>query len=61
MRNILKKLNKIKPIRKLYLIIPTRLYLMLAYQMITGKKLRINPPQTLNEKIQWKKIYDRNN
>ncbi len=60
MRNILKKLNKIKPIRKLYLIIPTRLYLMLAYQMITGKKLRINPPQTLNEKIQWKKIYDRN-
>ena len=33
-------------------------YLCLAYKIKTGQKLNLKHPKTLNEKIQWLKIYD---
>ncbi len=33
-------------------------YLAIAYNAKTGKKLNLRHPKTLNEKIQWLKIYD---
>lgn len=44
----------------LFGLIPTKIYLKLLYKKILGKKLNLKNPRTLNEKIQWKKIYDRN-
>ena len=41
-------------------IIPDRLYLKIIYRIRMGKKLNIDSPQTLNEKLQWLKLYDRN-
>ena len=39
---------------------PDKLYLKLLYRGCLGKKLRLNPPVTMNEKLQWMKLYDRN-
>jgi hypothetical protein len=36
--------------------IPDSLYLKFIYRVTTGKKLRLNPPYTYNEKLQWLKI-----
>ena len=33
-------------------------YLQIAYRVKTGKKLNLRNPRTINEKIQWLKIYD---
>ncbi|HIS87937.1 TPA: hypothetical protein IAA87_00730, partial [Candidatus Avigastranaerophilus faecigallinarum] len=33
-------------------------FLCIAYQIKTGFKLNLKHPKTLNEKIQWLKIYD---
>lgn len=41
-------------------IIPDRLYLKVAYRIVTGKKLHLSPPKTYNEKLQWLKLYNRN-
>lgn len=38
---------------------PDKLYLKLVFRLRIGQKLRINCPQTFNEKIQWLKLYDR--
>lgn len=38
---------------------PDKLYLKLVFRLRIGQKLRINSPQTFNEKIQWLKLYDR--
>lgn len=35
-------------------------YLKLKYKLIMGKSLKIENPQTFNEKLQWLKLYDRN-
>lgn len=35
-------------------------YLRIAYRAKMGRKLRLNPPITYNEKLQWLKIHDRN-
>lgn len=35
-------------------------YLKLLYRGCTGKRLRLHPPVTFNEKQQWMKLYDRN-
>lgn len=37
-------------------IIPDELYLRIAYRMVTGKTLHLNPPVTYNEKLQWLKL-----
>ena len=39
--------------------IPDELYLRIAYRLMTGKVLHLNPPVTYNEKIQWLKLHDR--
>lgn len=40
--------------------IPDSVYLKMLYKSRTGKKLRLEQPVTFNEKLQWLKIYDRN-
>lgn len=40
-------------------IIPKKIFLKMKYQGIFGKDLCLKNPQTLNEKLQWKKIYDK--
>lgn len=35
-------------------------YLKRFYRARMGKKLNLNPPETMNEKIQWLKLHDRN-
>lgn len=50
-------INKLK--QSLFRFIPTKIYLRLLYKKVFRKNLNLNHPQTLNEKIQWKKIYDR--
>lgn len=39
--------------------IPDKLYLKMVYRLTMNKKLRLDKPQTFNEKIQWLKLYDR--
>jgi len=39
--------------------IPDAIYLKIAYRLIIEKHLNLENPQTLNEKLQWLKIYDR--
>lgn len=39
--------------------IPDRLFLEFTYRIKMGKKLRLNPPVTFNEKLQWLKLYNR--
>ena len=39
--------------------IDDKLYLKIIYYFFMGKKLDLDKPLTLNEKIQWLKIYDR--
>ncbi len=40
-------------------IIPDKLYLKLIYLIRMGRRLNIDNPRTLNEKLQWIKLYDR--
>lgn len=40
-------------------IIPDKLYIRIAYRLVTGKTLHLNPPVTYNEKLQWLKLYNR--
>ena len=40
-------------------VIPDELYLRIAYRMVTGKTLHLNPPVTYNEKLQWLKLNNR--
>lgn len=39
---------------------PDKLYLTLLYRGCTGKRLHLHPPVTMNEKLQWMKLYDHN-
>lgn len=39
--------------------VPDRLCLQLLYRATMGKKLRLDPPVTFTEKLQWMKLYDR--
>ena len=38
---------------------PDEWYLKLAYKAYMGRKLKLNDPQTFNEKLQWLKLYNR--
>ena len=40
--------------------IPDKLCVSILYRIHTKKRLRLDPPQTFNEKLQWLKLYDRN-
>ena len=46
--------------RKLARYIPDRLYLMIKYRAILGRWPNIENPQYMSEKIQWLKLYQRN-
>jgi len=40
--------------------LPDKWYLKWYYKKVFGRELNLDNPQTLNEKIQWLKLYDRN-
>lgn len=44
---------------KLTYILPDRVFLKMRYKRAMGKKLNLNDPKTMNEKLQWLKLYDR--
>lgn len=44
---------------KIFRIIPDKTYIKIKYRLTMEKKLNLNNPLTLNEKIQWLKLYDR--
>ena len=46
--------------QKIFRLIPDKLYIKIKYRLCIGKKLDLNKPQGLNEKMQWLKLYDRN-
>ena len=49
----------IKLLVKLQFLFSDKLYLEIIYYLKMGKKLNLNNPRTLNEKMQWLKLYDR--
>ena len=44
---------------KLYFLFPDKLYLYLRYYLEMGKPLNLKNPKTMNEKLQWLKLYNR--
>lgn len=46
--------------KRLYRIIPPAIIVKQQYKQYFGKDLDLGNPQTFNEKLQWKKIYDHN-
>lgn len=44
---------------KLYFLFPERLYLRVRYYLEMGKPLHLDNPKTMNEKLQWLKLYNR--
>ena len=73
MRNMVKSMNRFfkylkNPLRAYLLVsfkghfkwVPDRLHLKICYRAAFGKKLRIDAPESFNEKLQWLKLYDRN-
>ena len=46
-------------VSKLYFIFPERLYLIIRYYLAMGKPLHLDDPKTMNEKLQWLKLYNR--
>lgn len=47
-------------IRRLSPIIPDRLFIKWMYKIETDKQLNLDHPVTMNEKLQWLKLYNRN-
>lgn len=43
----------------LYFVLPEKQYLKIRYRLTMGKHLDIDNPKTMNEKLQWLKLYDR--
>lgn len=46
-------------VTKLYFLFPERLYLKIIYYLKVGKPLDLDNPKTMNEKLQWLKLYNR--
>lgn len=44
---------------KLFFLFPERLYLIIRYYLKMGKPLHLDNPKTMNEKLQWLKLYNR--
>lgn len=47
-------------LRRFYFLFPDKLYIKIRYYLEMGKKLDLNNPKTMNEKLQWLKLYNRN-
>ena len=43
----------------LHFILPEKQYLKVRYRLTMGKRLDLDNPKTMNEKLQWLKLYDR--
>ncbi len=46
-------------IKKINFLFPDKLYIQLFYYFQMQRWLRLSPPRTYNEKLQWLKLYDR--
>ena len=46
-------------VRKLNFLFPDKLYLQICFYLEMGKKLDLKNPKTMNEKLQWLKLYNR--
>lgn len=46
-------------VTKLYFLFPERLYLRIIFYLKVGKPLNLDNPKTMNEKLQWLKLYNR--
>lgn len=46
-------------VRKLNFLFPDKLYLRICFYLEMGKKLDLKNPKTMNEKLQWLKLYNR--
>ena len=57
----MERINPVKTVfKKLVSILPDKIFLRLRYHIEMGKRLDLNNPKTMNEKLQWLKLYDRN-
>ena len=45
--------------KKIFKMIPDKLYLKIKFRKRMGMKLNLKNPKTFNEKLQWLKLYDR--
>lgn len=57
---ILKIVVSIWHCRLVQIFISPRLYCSLEYRRYMGKRLKLDNPQTFNEKLQWLKLHDKN-
>ena len=48
-----------KVFSQFYFLFPERLYLIIRYYLEMGKPLHLDNPKTMNEKLQWLKLYNR--
>lgn len=44
---------------KIYFLFPEKMYLKIRYYLEMGKRLDLEHPKTMNEKLQWLKLYNR--
>lgn len=51
--------NLLRIVARTYFLFPERLYLYIRYYLEMGKPLHLKNPRTLNEKLQWLKLYNR--
>ena len=58
----MRKINNIllRVVRKLNFLFTDKLYLKVCYYLEMGKMLNLKSPKTMNEKLQWLKLYNRN-
>lgn len=46
-------------LKRIWFLFPDELYLKIIYYLKMGRKLDLDDPKTMNEKLQWLKLYDR--
>lgn len=57
----MERTNPVKGVLKnLVSLLPDKAFLRLRYHVEMGRRLDLNNPKTMNEKLQWLKLYDRN-
>ena len=49
----------VKVVSRLYFLFPEWLFLRIRYYLEMGKPLHLDNPETMNEKLQWLKLYNR--
>ena len=53
------KASLLRIVRRLNFLFPDKLYLQICFYLEFGKKLDLSNPKTMNEKLQWLKLYNR--